>query len=158
MLRPRKDERNSILLRDFETGDQQATRRLILDGLAERFGTIIEGPNGDLDDISSLHRRGRTVVAQSDGEIVAIGSVVRQGNAAQIVRMSVACEYRRRGLGAKVLAELIETARGWRVERVVLETNSDWLDAIDFYLANGFRITHIARGDYGDEVWFELKL
>jgi hypothetical protein len=82
---------------------------------------------------------------------------LREG-AAEIRRMSVAAAARRDGVGRVILAELIATARTWRVPRVVLETTSTWTAAIDFYRSCGFTVTGEVAGEHGRETWFELPL
>jgi hypothetical protein len=41
---------------------------------------------------------------------------------------------------------------------MVLETTSDWGVAIDFWLNNGFQITHIDESGLWSETWFEREI
>jgi putative acetyltransferase len=146
-------------IRDFVPADQDAVRSLILEGLADHWGAIDPSLNTDLDDIARSYGDGRTVVGVRDGRIVATGTVVRRNAAtAEIMRMSVDRTCSRDGLGRAIVGELIETARGWGMDRVILETSSAWTDVVGFYLGCGFAVTHTATGAFGDDTWFELPL
>jgi GNAT superfamily N-acetyltransferase len=136
-----------------------AVRSLILDGLREHWDTLDPALNRDLDDLSTAYAGGTTLVACHRGDVVATGTLCRRdGNAAQIVRMSVATAHRRTGLGRRLTEALIETARGWGMERVVLETSADWAAVVEFYLRCGFTLTHYEAGEFGCDAWFEMKL
>ncbi len=147
------------MLRDFRPGDQVAVRTLILAGLEERGGVLDPRHNADLDDIAATYGHGRTVVVEHAGRIVATGTVVPRGDGdAEIVRMSVATDRRREGLGEQIVGALTATAWAWGCRRVVLETTSTWTDAIAFYRRCGFVITHEADGDFGRDTWFAREM
>jgi GNAT superfamily N-acetyltransferase len=103
---------------------------------------------------------GRTVLVRSDeGQVVGTGTLLpRPNNRAEVLRMSVASEFRREGIGASIIAELMDTARRWSAEYVVLETTSSWRAAVEFYLNCGFTITHIEEARFGSGTWFEMPL
>jgi ribosomal protein S18 acetylase RimI-like enzyme len=61
---------------------------------------------------------------------------------------------RRRGIGRLVLRALLDCARVNSFSSVILETTSTWQDAINFYLSQGFCVTHVAGGD----TYFRLEL
>lgn len=136
-----------------------AVRALILDGLREHWGTIDPALNRDLDDLSAAYPDGATLVACHRGEVVGTGTLRRRhGNVAEIVRMSVAPAFRRSGLGRRLTQALLETARGWGIERVVLETSAAWTEVVEFYARCGFTVTHYEDGEFGRDAWFEMKL
>ena len=72
--------------------------------------------------------------------------------------MSVAPDYRRAGVGRRLVADLVDIARQWGMERVILETSAHWTEAIEFYERCGFNLTHFEEGEFGRDAWFELKL
>jgi GNAT superfamily N-acetyltransferase len=146
-------------LRDFHEGDQERVRRLILDGLADHWGTIDDALNPDLDDIAVSYAPGRTIVAETDGELVGTGTLMPvEPSVAEILRMSVHASFRRRGIGRALVNELVQTALGWGARKVVLETSSSWTDVVSFYVACGFTITGTQDGRFGEDTWFELPL
>ena len=113
-----------ILIKPFESRDQEAVRRLILAGLAEHWGEIDPGLNPDLDDIAASYEDATFLVAWLDGRIVGSGALVpRSDDAAEIVRMSVASELRGRGIGKSMLNRLCREAAEAGFRRLVLETD-----------------------------------
>ena len=127
--------------------------------MGEHWGAINTDLNPDLNDIEA-HYAGETfLVAWLGGQIVGSGALIRQSEqVAEIVRMSVATDRRRRGIGQKILKQLCREAaqRGFR--RIVLETTSTWHEVIEFYRRFGFCITHHQDGPFGGEVYFALDL
>jgi len=144
---------------DFEATDQAKVRSLILEGLSDHWGTIDETLNRDLDDIAASYGRGRTLVVRVGDEIVGTGTIVpREEGKSEIIRMSVARNQRRKGVGRGIVSTLVDTARVWGSGSVVLETTSNWDDVVAFYVSCGFRITHTEQGEFGDDTWFEMRL
>ena len=134
-------EASSVWVRPFAATDQDATRWLILTGLGEHFGFIDERLNPDLDDIAASYLAGGDcfVVADAGGVVAGTGALIREEpGVGRLVRMSVDCRFRRRGIGRSLVAYLLAEARRRGYRRVVLETNDDWNDAIGLYLACGF--------------------
>lgn len=147
------------VLRDFVREDQVAVRSLILEGLRGHWGDIDETLNSDLEDIASSYASGRTLVALHLGRIVGTGTLMpRDGNVAEIVRMSVDAGAGRHGVGRTMVAELIRTAQAWRVRAVVLETTTVWDEVVAFYTSCGFDITHQEDGAFGPDTWFRYDL
>jgi ribosomal protein S18 acetylase RimI-like enzyme len=139
---------DKIDIRPFVREDQASARSLILTGLSERWGTLDESRNADLRDIAGAYETGVFLCAWEDGTLIGTGALLpRQGGVGEIVRMSVARAYRRRGVGRQIAIALLGEAgrRGFR--RVILETTSTWTDAIRFYQGLGFAITHNLAGD-----------
>ncbi len=139
---------HKVVVRPFAPADQQAARALILDGLGQHFGFIDETLNPDLDDIAAYYLTpGETfLVAEIDGALAGTGALITEAaQTGRIVRMSVARQARRTGIGQAILARLIEIARARGFIRLVLETNIGWDDAIGFYRRCGFQ--EYGRGD-----------
>jgi GNAT superfamily N-acetyltransferase len=146
-------------VRDLRPDEATVVRDLVLAGLADHWGTVDRSLNRDLDDLAGAHPGGRTVVVDDGGTIVATGTVVPRGmGAAEVVRMSVDRRRRGEGLGRLVLDELVATARAWGARRVLLETTAAWTDVVAFYERCGFRVTHLAEGEFGVDAWFEKIL
>ena len=138
-------------IRPFEREDQEKCKELILEGLAEHFGSTlntIKFPNPDLDDISKTYKNETFLVVESGGEIIGTGAVIEEDkNTGRVVRMSVSRKNRRKGIGTSILNELRKMAMVRGFQHLVLETTIDWKYVIDFYLGNGFEITGYRKED-----------
>jgi putative acetyltransferase len=144
---------------ELRPDEQDAVRSLILGGLAEHWGTVDPDLNRDLDDLATVYSDGTVLVASDGADVVGTGTVIpRDGGAAEIVRMSVARSYRRTGLGRRLVEELVETALGWGVEEIVLETSANWTEVVEFYERCGFTPTHFETGEFGRDAWFAKHL
>jgi ribosomal protein S18 acetylase RimI-like enzyme len=139
----------------FTPRDQAEAKALILAGLDEHWGSLDPCLNQDLNDITRTYREGIFLVARLAGRLVGTGAL-RSGpdGTAEIVRMSVACDLRRSGIGRGILDRLVELARQRGYTRLILETTQTWQAAISFYESFGFRRTHLLDGD----VYFEMDL
>lgn len=139
-----------VRIRPFQPADQAAARDLILTGLGEHFGHIDATLNPDLQDIwtSYTARGGHFFVAQRDSVLVGTGGLVLEAEDIwRIVRVSVASQHRRLGIGKRMTRHLIATARDLGASAIVVETNQDWLDAISLYLRCGFAIEAYRDGE-----------
>lgn len=131
-----------LILVPFTPSDQAEARALILAGLVEHWGWLDETKNPDLEDIAASFAGGFFLVARKDGRLVATGGLLPNPEAAtwQIVRMSVAADLRRAGMGRQILEALEHEARQRSVRRLILETTATWREVVDFYLCCGYRI------------------
>jgi len=144
-----------LTLHPFQPADQAEVKALILAGLVEHWGVLDPTKNPDLDNIAASYAGATFLVARHAGRIIGAGALVpRADGTAEVVRMSVAADWRRQGLGCTILHALVEHARQAGFLRVVLETTDTWQEVIAFYLRFGFHITHYQDGD----VYFELDL
>lgn len=114
---------------------------MILEGLAEHFGQVDPALNPDLADItgSYLALGHLFLVAEADGLLVSTAALRVDEAEGQIVRVSVSQHLRRRGIGRALVAALLEAARTRGIDRIWMETNDDWHDAIGLYRHCGFR-------------------
>ena len=146
---------DNIVIRGFEPGDQAQARELILSGLQEHWGFRDPSKNLDLRDIASSYADGIFVVACDGPRIVGTGALKpADGRVVEVVRMSVAADVRRRGIGGMILRFLLDQARRRNMKRVVLETTETWEEVIRFYQEHRFRVTH----HHGGDVYFALDL
>jgi GNAT superfamily N-acetyltransferase len=145
----------SLIIRPFLPIDQEAARVLILAGLKEHWGYLDETRNLDLEDIASSCADGIFLVASLDGVIVGTGGYLpRSETEIEVVRMSVAKEMRRQGIGKQILTELCHFAGFAGFQRAILETTRTWNEVIQFYKGFGFEFTHFD----GDDAYFSLML
>ena len=146
---------DELTIQPFQPADQDEVKRLVLAGLVDHWGFLDPTKNPDLNDIAATYAGGTFLVARLAGQIVGSGALVPRGDGtAEIVRMSVACDFRRQGIGRRILHRLVVQARQDGIRQLALETTETWQEVIDFYLDYGFRITHFSGGD----VYFALDL
>jgi ribosomal protein S18 acetylase RimI-like enzyme len=144
-------------IRSFQSADQTAARRLIMAGLAEHFGYADEYANPDLDDIAANYpARGHAfLVAESGGNLIGAAGLRLVGSeAGRVVRVSVARGHRGQGIARALMMRLHELAARMGLDRLWVETNDDWADAIGLYVALGYR--EYARAD--GSIYLALEL
>ena len=143
-------QQETIVIRPFHPTDQAATKQLILAGLVEHWGILDRTLNPDLNNIAHSYQGETFLLAVQGEEIVGCGALIaeegREGYG-RIVRMSVKNTARRQGIGQLILAHLETAARQRHFHTIVLETTETWDDAVAFYLANSYQITHHQDGD-----------
>ena len=137
---------------------QDAFRDLVLDGMAERWGSVDESLNPDLDDIATRYRKDCVLVALDGPLVVGTGILLLRAEEAEIVRMSVHRNYRRRGIARQLVAELRHVASESGMSRIVVETNAKWREARTLYETSGFKFTHSAPGPFGWESFYEVLI
>ncbi|MBN1304839.1 MAG: GNAT family N-acetyltransferase [Anaerolineales bacterium] len=146
---------DEFVIRPFQPEDQAAVKNLILNGLVEHWGSLDMTKNPDLNDIANTYANAIFLVACCRGVIIATGACVPcMEKQAEIKRMSVHKDWRRNGLGTRILQELLTRARKAGFERIILETTETWTEVVAFYQGAGFQVTHYRDGD----VYFALEL
>ncbi len=149
------DQSQEITILPFQSEYQSEVKELILAGLAEHWGAVDLTKNPDLHDIGFTYANAVFLVAWQNNKIIGTGALVPKSNdIAEIVRMSVAKDMRRKGVGRKILQRLYEQAKRNGYKRLVLETTQTWYEVIEFYKQFGFQETHLLDGD----VYFALDL
>lgn len=148
--------KRSIEIRPFHPQDQSATKQLILAGLAEHWGALNPSLNPDLNDIARSYSGQTFLVAVQGKNIVGCGALIEEGGGEYgcIVRMSVALQKRRQGIGRYLLHELETAAQQRNFSKILLETTQTWHNAITFYQSNGFQIVD----QHSDNTHFEKYL
>jgi GNAT superfamily N-acetyltransferase len=134
---------SEILIRPFRPEDQSETRDLILAGLGEHFGSIDYSLNPDLDDIKTAYLdKGHFFLVTTVGSrvVAACGLVLETDTTARIVRLSVDLHHRGRGIGFRLVNQVIDLAREIGLRQILVETNLDWYQAISLYRRCGFDI------------------
>lgn len=150
--------RSATVIRDFEPRDQAAARALIITGLGEHFGHVDESLNPDLDDIGANYAGAELVVAEKDGRLVGTGFLKHiDDQTGEVVRMSVAPDARRTGVGRMILDELVRRAWHRGYATVTLSTLASW-DAAAFYRACGFSERQRITVALGEAIVFEMKV
>ena len=149
------NQSQDITILPFQSEYQAEAKNLVLAGLAEHWGTLDPTKNQDLNDISTTYADGIFLVAWQNNQIVGTGALLPISNdTAEIVRMSVVANMRRKGIGKMILQKICERAKVDGYKRLVVETTETWNEVIEFYKQFGFQITHYLDGD----VYFALDL
>ncbi len=94
-------------------------------------GLVRDGIEGGLPTIEYL-------VAEVDGEVIGHAVTSNAGDIAELQRIAVAEPHRRRGVGARLLAGVVDGARQTLAERLLLEVREDNRGALAFYASQGF--------------------
>jgi GNAT superfamily N-acetyltransferase len=137
-----------VTIRPLAPADAAQARALILEGLAEHWGTLDARLNPDLDDIPASYADGLFLVAEIGGVLAGTGALIpEEPGAGLFMRMSAAREKRRQGIGRLLLDALLAAARQRGYRRIVLETTATWEDAIAFYRRAGFEPVAERHGD-----------
>jgi len=149
MVKSSMNPNDAIRVELIQPPDQAAVKALVLAGLVDHWGALDPTLNPDLNDIAASYAGAVFLVArQQGGRVIACGALVpRAAGTAEIVRMSVARDARRQGLGRMLLTQLVAHARAAGLRHIFLETTETWDEVIAFYLRCCFHITHHADGD-----------
>ncbi|GIO29720.1 MULTISPECIES: GNAT family N-acetyltransferase [Paenibacillus] len=131
-----KEVYQSLVFEEVSKETQEHAKQVVLAGLKERFGTLDESLNQDLNEIVLNYNRigNLFLVGKINTKVVCTGALTREEvDTGRIVRMSVQKEYRRQGIAQKMLKELERRAQAKGYKKIVLETTNSWHDAISFY-------------------------
>lgn len=152
-------------IRDFRPDDQQAVFDLVIAGLSQRFDEARPEFNPDLYDIQAdyIDQGATFLLVESGGALIGCGALIKENGSdiiARIVRVSVRAELQGRGLGRMISELLLDRARERGFSKVLVETNSDWTNALRLYKSCGFTETHRVKAADFDfiEVHMELDL
>lgn len=132
-----------VTVRDYTPADQAACLALYREGLLG--GQLAENDTGlDIDDIELAYARsagsGFWVAQTNDGRVVGmIGVQQHEPGTAEIRRLRVAADVRRRGIGSKLLTRALEFCRDQHVLKVVLDTFIDREPALALFAKFHFR-------------------
>jgi ribosomal-protein-alanine N-acetyltransferase len=88
------------------------------------------------------------VVEEEAGRVLGYAGVDLGGEAADVMTMAVAPAARGRGLGRRLLDEVVARAREDRAEHLMLEVRADNDVARNLYDSNGFEVLTVRRRYY----------
>lgn len=95
-----------------------------------------------------LHPAWRTLVAETpNSELAAAAVLLRQRPLASVASLAVAPGWRRRGVGAYLLAECVRLCRDAGARLVALEVDADNEPALRLYRRFGFRVRRSFQED-----------
>jgi len=87
-------------------------------------------------------------VYEADGEMLGYFVFMPAVDEAQLLNISIAAEQQRKGLGRKLLGEIMEIARGMNMRRMLLEVRPSNVAALGLYRDAGFSQIGLRRGYY----------
>jgi ribosomal protein S18 acetylase RimI-like enzyme len=133
--------RKQVAIREFEPGDEAAFRQLNEEWINRYFRMEAKDEEAIADPQSSiLSPGGRVFLATIEGECVGCCALVRSGpDEFEVAKMAVTAACQGSGIGRKLLAAVVESARSAGARRLYLETNHTLTPAIHLYESIGFR-------------------
>lgn len=102
---------------------------------------------------------GAFLIAEYKSRVIGMGAIRRVNDQiCELKRMRVQPEYQGRGLGAKMLHILEDTAKQLAYMRIILDTSFKQQAALHLYVKNGY--VEYKRGKLGglETVWMEKEL
>jgi GNAT superfamily N-acetyltransferase len=105
-------------------------------------------------------RVGRTLVAEQDGEVVAMAAYGTQGEDLVLWKLYVLPEHHGHGIGRRLLASVVDRALELGHTRLVVSHTDGNEQGNRFYERNGFRFTERESGGSGmpDTIWLVKDL
>ena len=131
----------TLIIRPFNLPDQSSVRRLILQGVGERYGFIDTSRSPDLNSIWETYvTQGHLFyIGEIEGNLAATGALyLRDTTTAEIMRITVSPQYRRMGIGRAMVQHLVEEGQLYGITRFEVVIPATWLDVLDLYRHCGF--------------------
>ncbi len=141
-----------ITLRHARQSDSQAVIGLVTFVHEEyRYEMDLDRRDRDLFDIPAFYPPSQAcffVLEDESGRIVGAGAIKQISEKdAELCRFYFYPEYRARGIGKRLLDELIAFARTAGYRRLILETHTDMVEADRFYRKHGFTEIPVYSGE-----------
>jgi ribosomal protein S18 acetylase RimI-like enzyme len=133
-----------LLIRNFKKEDLDQVNSLISNEFARNYNTDFYLS------IASRWKDGFLVAQDKIGIIGMCASVISAPKTARILLMVVRPDYRRRGIGAQLLSELVNRCYQLDLKAVTLEVRISNKDGIRFYQKHGFVTKTIISNYYED--------
>ena len=143
-----------MLLRDFHISDLDDLLKLEADTFpktAFSTGTFLR---------YHLERASRIRVCEDDGRLVGyvVYSVKEKPRRVYVDSIAVRPSYRRRGMGQRMMDEVLNAAREVSAEKVTLHVRTTNRDAVAFYESLGFRTERTIPDYYGTDDAYLMRL
>jgi ribosomal protein S18 acetylase RimI-like enzyme len=117
--------------------------------------------DADFEDIQGVYvdNQGEFFVASLNGEIVGMGALRKvDAQTGEVKRMRVHHTHQRQGIGAMMLASLIQRAKELGYKKLVLDTSQRQVGAQRLYEKYGFREYKRTERDGHIIIYYELPL
>lgn len=159
---------DEVHIRQFEPRDLKAVEELFASGMLYYAafypdfyyiweGYVKESINDDIARIDEVYIKpgGNFFVATIDGKVVGMVALEKKPNdEGELRRMSVNAEYRRHGLGRKIVTHLETWAKTSGYKRVWLSTSANQTNASKFYPSIGYE--HYKTEVFSEDLYFEV--
>ena len=89
-------------------------------------------------------------VYEADGEMLGYAVLMPAVDEVQLLNITIAAGHQRKGLGRKLLGEIMKMARSMGMQRVLLEVRPSNVAALGLYRDAGFSEIGLRRGYYPD--------
>jgi len=89
------------------------------------------------------------LVAEFEGKVVGYAGIMVAGDVTDILTLTVADNFRRRGIAREFLKRMVDWSRNQKVEAMMLEMRVGNIEAEPLYLAHGFRKISERHDYYG---------
>jgi len=133
-----------IVVRQYRKADHEEVIRLHREGIDQIgfFFNDTEDTDRDLDHIESVYLKdGDFLIAIINDQIVGIGALRRiNGQIAEIKRMRVDKRLQGKGVGSRILDELVHRATALGYRRLILDIVKNNRQARTFYKNRGFKL------------------
>lgn len=129
-----------------------------IEEIQERFEK--QGELSDIDNFQSHYfgNNGLFLVVTDDNRVVGTGAVRRlDESVCELKRLWLLEPYQGKGIGYRVLRELIKFAQGMRYKKICLETDHEQERAIRLYWKIGFQAT-AKYNDRNSDVYMEMDI
>ena len=131
------------MIRDFDPAD--------LNNIVEMLSSIPEAAPWSADDFLLASQRGFGLrVAEEEGAVCGLVAFRMIRDEAELLNLAVDAGQRRRGIGARLLGEVITACKAAGVKKIFLEVRESNRGARDFYLRMGFTEAGRRRQYYRD--------
>jgi putative acetyltransferase len=162
-----------INIRPIKPDEATAAKRVIYRVAHEIFrdprtleeSIVYHESRGELEDLDNIEKNyfgngGIFLVLEDEAEIIGTGAIRQlQDKICELKRLWLLTEYHHKGLGYRMLQELLTVAREMGYERIRLETDAVFQKrAVKFYKQIGFYEIPIASSTPDEDILMELSL
>lgn len=159
---------SDIKIISYNDNYKEQTIKLIFDILENEFGRKSKSGRPDVKNIPEFYQKDELsdfwIAIRDNDELIGTIALSNFGEGiSYLQRFFVKKEFRREGLGRKLLNHLLDFARAHGYKEIYLSTSEDMVSANKFYLKNGFeRIESLpeklVEQSAWDNVFYKLDL
>jgi GNAT superfamily N-acetyltransferase len=143
-------DRDEFIILKLESKHEPEARSIILEGLHERFESLVEDP-----DFKEIHAHycepGYSFfVGVIRDQVICTGAIVKRSEStAEMVYVSVSKPYRGYGFAKKIVNRLEEEAKALGYTDLILHTGASWFSSCLLYQKLEYNMLETVEYDYG---------